>query len=267
VAQLGYWHHGLWMGPRMVNESAPAWCVLAVLAAGALVRRVPERAAIATDYSPRVLLASGFTLALLSGLLVFAPLRLASYRQRPAAFLAARAAQQPALIFVHGGWTSRLAMRMAAAGMRLDSVETALRQNATCQVQTWFDARSAGRPVAGLDFVPRATGQPAAIEISPGNRIRMRAQEQLSGSCAREAAADRLGTLDVSPLLWRGDLPGLAPAGPLFLRDLGPAANARVLSQYPQRKAYVLLTPTPEAPPQLADYERAMALLWGREGA
>jgi hypothetical protein len=268
ATQLFYWHHGLFMGPRMLNESAPAWCILVVLAALALVRRAPERA-MSMPYSPRVFVAAAFMAALLTGVFAMGPLRLASYAQRPAALQVAAVVEGPAVVFVHGGWTSRLAMRLAAGGMRLDSVETALRQNPTCAVQAYADARDTHAAVLpALDFVPRAHAHPMSVEISPGNRIRVMAGEQLAGRCALEAAADRLGTIDVSPLVWRGDLPGVGSRGAMFVRDLGPDANAQLLSAYPERRAWVLMTPAPDARPELAGYERGMALLWGaREGA
>jgi len=268
ATQAIYWHHGLFMGPRMLNESAPAWCILVALAAVAMVRRIPQR--VALPYSPRVFVATAFGVALLTGVFAMGPLRLASYTQRPAALSAAAGAQGPAVVFVHGGWTARLSMRLAAAGMRLDSVETALRQNPTCAVQAYADARDANRlALPGLDFVPRAHAHPPSLEISPGNRIRVMDGERLEGRCAQEVAADRLGTIDVSPLVWRGDLPGLGGDGTMFVRDLGPEVNARLLAAEPHRRAYVLLTPSPAARPELATYEQGMALLWGgpREGA
>jgi hypothetical protein len=268
IAQLGYWHHGLFMGPRMLNESAPAWIVLAVIAAADLVAKLPARLESAPAYSPRV---SGIAMSLLSlaaAAFVLAPMRLDGYRQRPLAFEAASAAGGPALVFVHGGWTSRLAMRLATMNMRLDSVETALRQNATCTVQAYADARESRTgqqsvPVT-LDFERRATLLPASVEISPGNRIRVSPGENaLSGVCGREAGADRLGVLDVSPLLWRGDLPGIPGAGRMFVRDLGPDRNRALMAAHPERRAFVLMTPAPDAPPRLVEYDEAMKILWG----
>lgn len=266
AAHLAYWHHGLFMGPRMLNEMAPAWCLLGTRAAVGLTARLPDRVASIT-VSPRVFAGSLFALALAPGVLVLGPERLWSYRQRPAAPAAARAAVEPALVFVHGGWTSRLAMRLAAAGLRLDSVETALRQNPTCDVQAWADARRRGRPLPPLDLEPRATGLPDAVEISPGNRIRVRrdAGAALSPACAREVAADRFGVIDVSPLVWRGDLPGDGGGGTLFVRDMGPEENARMIARHPSRNAYVLMTPGVEAAPALLPYAEAMARIW--EGA
>ena len=264
ATQLAYWHHGLFMGPRMLNESAPAWILLSVVAAVAVVRRIPERLEDAPAWSPRMFAATLLGLAVLAGVLVLSPMRLWSYAQRPLAPAVALEADSPAIVFVHGGWTSRLAMRLAASGMRLDSVETALRQNPTCAVQAYADGlRDGGRPPR-LDFVPRASPLPAAAEISPGNRIRVGPGETiLSGECGRQAAADRFGVIDVSPLLWLGDLPGLGDSGRAILRDLGPEANAVILAAYPRRRAWVLLTPEPDAPPRLVEYREAMKLLWG----
>jgi hypothetical protein len=231
-----------------------------------MIRHSPERASFAPKYSPRVAVAVTLAGALVSGVLFFGPLRLGSYRQRPLAQDAALAASGPALVFVHGGWTSRLTMRLAAAGMRLDSVETALRQNPTCAVEAYAVARETGASLPALDLAPRAFPLPEAVAISPGNRIRIRAGERLAGECARQAAADRLGTIDVTPLLWRGDLPGGRGQGTLFVRDLGPASNAAMIAAHPGRRAYLLFTPAPESRPALSDYAPGLEMLWNRAG-
>lgn len=263
AAQLAYWHHGLFMGPRMLNESAPAWCLLAAIALPWLVAKLPVRLETLGPYSPRVFGATLGVVGLVAGLVALAPMRLASYAQRPAAPAAALSAPTPALVFVHGGWTSRLAARLAASGMRLDSVETALRQNPTCAVQTWLDARGDGALLPTLDFERRATGLPAQVEVSPGNRIRVAPGERLSGECARQAASDRLGTIDVTPLLWLGSVPGRDRAGITIVRDLGPALNGELIRAEPGRTAWVLATRSPDSPPALVPYDEAMRALWG----
>lgn len=262
AAHMGYWHHGLFMGPRMLNEMAPAWCLLATRAAVALTERAPERLSFAR-FSPRVFAGALFAISLAAGLLYFGPERLWSYRQRPEAPAVARAAAGPALVFVHGGWTSRLAMRLAAGGMRLDSVETALRQNPTCDVQAWLDATRSGGPPPALDFERRATRLPDVFELSPGNRIRVEPAQRLTPACAAEARADRLGAIDVSPLVWLGDLPGGEETGTLFVRDLGPQDNARMLARNPGRSAWILMTTAADGSPTLLPYEEGMALIWG----
>jgi hypothetical protein len=163
-------------------------------------------------------------------------------------------------VFVHGGWTSRIAMRLAAAGMTLDSVETAIRQNPTCHVQEFLDG---SRTRADLDFTPRATNLPPVAEISPGNRIRVVPGAVLPTSCQREIVADKRGTLEVATLYWRSDLPGLAGDGVMFVRDLGPAENATFIARYPERRAYVILTRSPETMPELVEYGEGMEMLWG----
>jgi hypothetical protein len=147
--------------------------------------------------------------------------------------------------------------------MRLDSVETALRQNPTCDVQAYVAAVQKGDPLPRLDFERRAVALPPSVELSPGNRIRVAADGSLAGTCAVEARADRLGVIDVSPLVWRGDLPVAGGSGTLFVRDLGPADNARLIAQFPSRTAYVLMTTGGDGPPQLLPYGQAMVLIWG----
>lgn len=260
LVHLAYWHHGIFMGPRMLNETAPAWILLAVLAAARLPRQLPVQLRALPAYSPRAFLQGMILVAFIAGPLVFGPLRLAAYRGGTAGQAGADA-QDGALVFVHGGWTARLAMSLAASGMRLDSVETALRQNSTCAVQHYVAARAAGSP-ATLDFAPRAVDLPPQLLLSPGNTARVWPGERWSAACAREAAADRNGVIDVSPLLWRGDLPGLARGRAMYVRDLGPGANEQLLRTLPQRTPYVLMTPTPAASPVLVSYDAGMAALW-----
>jgi len=262
AAQLLYWHHGLFMGPRMLNEAAPAWCLLAAIAVPWLVSRLPDRVPRLGPYSPRSFGATMAGCACVAAL-ALAPLRLSSYTQRPTAPAAGLSASPPALVFVHGGWTSRLWAKLAASGMRLDSIESALRQNPTCAVQMWADAGPSGGRVPTLSFERRATDLPQAVEISAGNRIRVVSGEKLTGECARQAGADRFGTIDVTPLLWLGSVPGAGTGGVVFARDMGPAANARLIEASPGRTPWLLGQRSEDAPPELIVYTEAMRVLWG----
>ena len=244
---------------------APAWCLLATRSAVGVTEKAPPRWADA-PISPRVFAGALFLVPLVTGVFWLGPERLWSYRQRPLAPAAARAAAEPALVFVHGGWTSRLAMRLAAGGMRLDSVETVLRRNPTCDVQAYVDASRSGRMPPPLDFSPRPGGLPS-VELSPGNRIRVADATPLSGACAVEARADRLGVIDVSPLVWRGDLPENGGTGTLFVRDLGPADNAMMVERFPERRAYVLMMTGGNASPRLVPYGEAMKRIWESAGS
>ena len=47
IANVFYWHHGNFMGPRMLNEAAPAWVLLTAVAAVGLVRRIQETSRLA----------------------------------------------------------------------------------------------------------------------------------------------------------------------------------------------------------------------------
>jgi hypothetical protein len=255
-----YWHHGLFMGPRMLADAAPAWSLLAGLAMFGLVERLPSSVR-GSSLSPRGVLATTFTFALLAGLVWFTPARLAGYAMPPSAALAdASAAETPALVFVHGGRTSRIAMRLAAAGTTLDSVETAIRQNPTCHVQEFLDG---SRIRADLDFTPRATNLPPVAEISPGRRIRVVPGAVLPPSCQREIASDARGTVEVATLYWKSDLPGVDGDGVMFVRDLGPAENTTFMARYPDRRAYVILTCSPGAMPELVEYGEGIEMLWG----
>jgi hypothetical protein len=268
VANLVYWHHGLFMGPRMLNEAAPAWCVLVDIAAVWLVRALPPRSARTFGYDARSGSAVALVAAVVVGVLALGPLRLWSYRQnRPAALAATATLTQPALVFVHETWMGRTAMRLAAAGMRLDSVETVMRQNATCAAHHLADARERGAAdPRGLDFARRAApmgpSDPLArlrtLQPPDGNRIRVVDGAPWTTACARELAADGAGTHDITPLLWQADLPGLPARRALFVRDLGEARNAGLIAAMPERAPYALVG-DPSGGARLIPYAHAAA--------
>ncbi len=264
AANLFYWHHGLFMGPRMLADVAPAWSLLGGLAIAGLVEgtRVSFRPAAGQDarsaWSPRAFAVTVFTVAILSGVVWFAPASLASHAQPPSPALAATArAETPALVFVHGDWRSRIAMRLAAAGMRLDSVETAIRQNPTCTVQRYLDGTARRNE---LDFTPRATAIQPHTGVSPGSRIIP--SRAMPPACQREIAADARGTVEVATLYWKSDLPEVNADGVMFVRDLGPEENARFMAMHPERRVYALLTRAPDALPELVPFADGMTMLW-----
>ena len=268
IANAFYWHHGIFMGPRMLNESAPPWALLTAVAATGLVRLIPIETTW-RDYSPRSSLAFVFALSWIAGVLYLGPQRLASYGGpwMESARLEVPRGERPSLVFVHGAWTGRVAMRLVANGMRLDSLEAAMRQNATCDTHRyalWYSGATGDRaPEAPpLDFSVVRRNPPPQVRISSGNDIRVRPGVQLSRECLREAASDTLGIVDVGPLLWQGDLPGLGGEGRMFVRDMGPEGNARLIQKYPDREPFVLLRPRDDQAPRLVPYAEGMKFLW-----
>jgi hypothetical protein len=168
---------------------------------------------------------------------------------------------EPALVFVHGGWTARIAMKLAARGMRLDSVETALRQNPTCRVHAFADSFASGsKSSVRLDFKRRAVNLPPVVEITPGNRIRMSRNEPLDSSCAVQVRADQAGVIDVTPFLWQGDLPGGTAAGALFVRDLGPEDNRKLIAAHNTRRPLIMLPDGDSV--RLVPYSIAERAIW-----
>ncbi|HEY0673337.1 MAG TPA: hypothetical protein VGD27_13760 [Longimicrobiales bacterium] len=244
LAGLFYWHHGLFMGPRMLADVGVLWGALAVLSVIGLVRGLRSSWLIARRYSPRTFATATVLAAAVFGVVMLLPERLGSYRvtRETRALLKAPAIDEPALVFVHGGWTARIAMTLAAHGMRLDSVEAALRQNPTCRVQVFADSFSRGaKSSVQLDMKPRAVNLPAVAEIAPGNRIRVAEGEVFNAACTRQIRADQGGIIDVTPYVWQGDRPGARSQGALFVRDLGPEANHRLIRKYPTRHPLMLL--------------------------
>lgn len=264
IGYLFYWHHGLFMGPRMLADTGTLWVLLVVMAVTGLIARVPHDWTIASRYSGRSFALGGITASLLLGVFVFTPSRLFSYTPPSdvQALLRAPKLDKPALVFVHGGWSARISARLAGAGMRLDSIETALRQNGTCSVHHFALQYAAGQtPTVQLDFKPRADKLPQSLEISPGNRIRVQQNERIDAECVRQAAADKAGAVDVAPYLWQGDLPGLPARGALFVRDMGPADNARLTGAHPDR--IPLMLEEREGRLHLVSYEEGIRARWG----
>jgi hypothetical protein len=243
-ANLFYWHHGLSMGPRMLADVGVLWAALGVICLVRLIAGMRTDWRIADKYSPRTFAVVTVFATMVFGMVMLLPQRIATYRVEPATrgLLRAPHVDQPSLVFVHGGWTGRIGMRLAGHGMRLDSVETALRQNSTCRVHAYADSFAHGaKSSIVLDFEPRAYDLPLVAEISPGNRIRVAANEVLDASCAAQVRADQGGVIDVTPFVWQGDLPGTKPRGALFVRDMGPEANRRLIAQYEDRRPMMLI--------------------------
>ncbi len=264
LANLFYWHHGLFMGPRMLADVGILWAALSVVSVIGLVGSIRAEWRLANKYSPRTF-ATGTVLAtVVLGVVMLLPQRLASYRvpQATQGLLKAPEVDEPTLVFVHGGWTARIGMRLAGHGMRLDSVETALRQNSTCRVHAFADSfASGGKSSIALDFAPRATDLPLVAEISPGNRIRVVDNEQLDESCATQVRADQSGVIDVSPFVWQGDLPGTKAHGALFVRDMGPQANHSLIAQHEDRRPMMLIPHADTV--ALVPYTIAVRAIWG----
>lgn len=261
AANTLYWHHGLWMGPRMLNEVALAWVLLVALALAWLVRHAPESVNAGGVRRPRAALLGALPVVAVASLVLLVPARIAAWQRADRTPAPAPAA--PALVFVHGPWVGRVGSRLSAAGLRSDSLETALRQNSTCTVARYADAREAGTatlPV--LDFTPRAERALPRAEISPANFIRVATGEQMPVQCAAEIRADRLGVFELAPLLWQGAPPGSAH-GVLFARDLGPARNRTLIRRQAGRTPWLYAAVAPDSAARLMPYDEGMRLVWG----
>jgi hypothetical protein len=268
VANAFYWHHGMFMGPRMLNEAAPAWALLTAIAAVGLVRLVPREKMLG-NYSPRTALAITFALAWCAGIFFLGPQRLASYGGpwMESSRIEVPRSPRPSLVFVHGAWTGRVAMRLVAHGLRLDSLEVAMRQNPTCDVHNfaiWYAMNPAERPrehpPMDFNFLPHQL--PPTVEIAEGDNIRAYPGVPMPKNCLREVASDTLGIVDVAPLLWQSDLFGLGGEGTMVARDMGPEANARLINQFPDRVPALFYRSKKGGRPVLAPYADGMSVLW-----
>jgi len=268
VANALYWHHGIFMGPRMLNEWAPAWTLLTAIAAVGLVRRIPKEKTLG-NYSPRAAITIALSLAWLAGIFYLGPERLVRYggSWMASSRMPVPATASPSLVFVHGGWPTRIAMRLTAHGLRGDSLEAAMALNATCDVHnfaTWYATnpgeRSATPPPLNFDFgTPNKT---QAIRVAQGDEIRYEEGRAFSRNCLREVASDSLGIIDMAPILWQSDLPGLDGNRAMIVRDMGPESNSRLIARYPGRVPMMLFRPEKEGPPTLQPYEMGVKALW-----
>jgi hypothetical protein len=268
AANFLYWHHGIFMGPRMLHEAAPWWLMLGAVSIVRIVKAAPIAAGGALHrYSPRSALAAFCAVGILFGALWLAPQRLGSYGGQWLSTMRMEVPQieDPAVVFVHDAWIARIAMDLATAGVRLDHVETLIRQNDTCDVAALAAAvreapQHGAALLARLDLEPRP--EPLAPFFAPGSRIRVSAGNALADDCAVQAYADRFGVYDIAPLSWLGDLPGMPATGTIFLRDMGPERNDVALRAFPGRVPLLLAATEPAAPAMLLDYDDGIRLLW-----
>jgi hypothetical protein len=268
IANAFYWHHGIFMGPRMLNEWAPAWALFTAVSAVGLVRRIPREKALG-NYSPRVAVTITFLLAWIAGIFYLGPQRLARYggSWMASSRMAVPATGKPSLVFVHGGWPTRIAMRLTARGFRGDSLEAALALNPTCDVHnfaSWYATKPAERTVIPppLNFDFTAPNKTQTIQVARGDEIRFDEARPYVRSCLRQVASDSLGIIDIAPLVWQSDLPGLDGAGAMVVRDMGPEENAGLIARYPTRVPMMLFRPEKEAPPKLVPYDIGIKALW-----
>ncbi len=265
VANAAYWHHGMHMGPRLLYETGAAWAVLWSLTFWGALRfdsGLPSMG--------RKIVAWAGILSVL-GAVALLPGRARSYRPPPQVESAAVLPDPgpgPSLVFIHGSWSSRVSARLTANGMRRDSVETLLRRNDLCSVDQYARWRSgSGGIESTLLTDPLPSPGPGLVRrvLSPGNAVLVRPEMALDDGCQREAHADRLGSVELEPLLWQA--PPLDGSRLVIARDLGPTANAAVREAFVYHRAWVGLDGGTGAPIRILEYEEGMELLWGGAAA
>ena len=208
---------------------------------------------------------------MLGSVVYFIPQRGLSYRWR-SEDLEGSALPSPeqdgeSIVFVHGGWTTRLWARLAATGMSMDSVETVIRRNGSCRIQRYLDIMEEGGEATTTIQLEREPipGYPTGMRIlslPSGYRVRLDPAQPFTSSCEREAAADAIGVIELSPLLWQDGLPGLGGSALLLARDLGPQRNRLLLTRFPERTPYLYLPLGQGQPPSLVPYREGMELIW-----
>ena len=222
LASALYWHHDLVFGPRLLGEAVPAWCALLVLAAIGLTR-LGRWAWLRDAIAIVVLVAVGY------GLVAGGRARIDRVAAR-AAPIPEVTDPGPSLVFVHELWGDRVGARLAARGMRLDSVRALLTRYHPCQLEAAF--------------------------------VGAQGPEEVADQCRLESESDRLGWVGLTDYLWHGDPPGLDGSGVLWARDLGPEANARLIAEYPSRTPLFVL-PDGRGDGQVVPYDTGLNALWG----
>jgi hypothetical protein len=273
AANFFYWHHGHFMGPRMLTEAAPAWIALTILMATRFFDRLPESLPGSTiRLSPRQAFATG-TAATVLAAAYLGPVRLANRGGEYMESVRAEAPslERPSLVFVHDGWNGRVIGRLASAGLPPYEIEAALAGTDICRLQQALDERGS-RADLRRRLADAAEAELVDLTVYPGQNVMVsRARVGATGlrlphPCARQLAADRLGTVHLAPFLWRGGLPGLEGDRTVYVRDLGPGLNAGLLSHYPDWPRYYLVRETPEAAPRLLPYDEGSRRLWAGPG-
>jgi len=265
-----YWHHDLLLGPRLLSDAAPAWCLLSAVAALGLVRMSPpDRLLIRNRFSPRVFVGAALSISVLLAVGYFIPSDLRNYAHAFARSPSPPSAESPTLVFVHGSWNGRIVATLLGSRMRGDSVNFAVSQNSTCRVHEFavsYARRARGVSTSVLPVLTFAAGdtdgsQPTTL---PGGVVVLaRPDEQLSPDCEIQSRSDIGGAVPLMPLLWQGDLPGGPARGAMFVRDMGPEANARLIERLRRRQVGVLYRRPEDGAVVLSPYDEAMAALWG----
>ena len=109
-----------------------------------------------------------------------------------------------------------------------------------------------------VEALPGTPGSLTLRELSSGNLVRVAPSRVPTASCGREARADRLGSIELEPLLWQA--PPLQDVSVMVARDLGPLDNTRLLEDL-GRTPYLYVEI--EGVPSLMEYTGGMELLWG----
>lgn len=271
-----YWHHGIHLGPRLLYETAPAWSALWLFAVVGLTAPDSPLGPVSrrtVGWATLLCVCAGIPLTL-SRAAHYEPDEVRSAAQwlpRPPA------GTKPALVFVHGSWPSRVTARLVSAGMRRDSIETAIRRNDLCEVDRfarWRSDPAASAPVSlTFDPLPGPAPELRTVVISPGNGVLLRPGSALDEACVREAHADRLGTVELEPLLWQAPPPSRRSGQrtdrrtgvPMLIvaRDMGPAANAEVTAAFPDLSSWMVIAGAPGERPSLRAYAPSEEALWG----
>ncbi len=264
VAGFFYWHHDLSMGPRLLADTAPAWYVLVAWAVVASVRwaETVKRGA----YGGYV---RSVSLACLAAALVATPIRLAIYgiEARGRGLMVESIAAPNSVVFVHDSWDSRLAGRLAAMGFRDDEIRMARAAWSSCDLYNRISLLDAS-PEPSIERLLAGSGQrPLSARTMPsGSVVRTYEGEALSAECQREAGSDFRGISGLPQRSWRGDLPGAERGRAMYVRDMGPERNLRLLRVFPEREVRALIAGEGASPSSLVSYEEGMEVWWGGPG-
>jgi hypothetical protein len=244
-AYFFYWHHDTYLGPRFLYASVIPAVLLTAAGIGALDRALAGwRPVLRIVVVGAVLYSVAVTLPRNAGIVAGMAPEFGLHPEEQAR----REGIDEAVVFVKVGWASRLVGRLRGWDMPAADVERSLRSVDGCRLQRALDeadslAASGRDPARVTEQLKqrltdwRSADLPVNSAGLPDARVKLDASQPLSERCLAEIRWDQSGFVRYEPLMWRND-PWLR-RGVIYARYLDAQLNARLLADFPGRKAYL----------------------------